>query len=134
MKAETWTMGICTAFFVLVAPAYWLIAEDPTGTSALVMTALLGALTTFYLGFHSNRMKDNPRPEDLKDAEIADGAGELGFFPPYSWWPLWAGLTLATIVFAIAVGAWWMAVIGGVLGMVACVGWVFEYYRAEHAH
>ena len=45
-------------------------------------------MVTFYLGFHAKKME--PRPEDRKDAEIADGAGELGFFPPYSWWPLWA--------------------------------------------
>ncbi len=132
MKAETWTMGACTIFFVLVAPAYWLIAEDPTGTSALVMTALLGMLTTFYLGFHARRME--PRPEDRKDAEIADGAGELGFFPPYSWWPLWCGACLAVIVFAGALQAWWLMVIGFGLGTMATIGWVFEYYRGEHAH
>ena len=45
-----------------------------------------------------------PRPEDLKDAEIADGAGELGFFPPYSWWPLWCGGALAVIVYGVALG------------------------------
>ena len=52
------------------------------------MTALLCILVTFYLGFHAMRM--DPRPEDRKEGEIAEGAGELGFFPPYSWWPLWA--------------------------------------------
>ena len=25
-------------------------------------------------------------------------------------------------------------IIGGVLGMVTLCGWVFEYYRGEHAH
>ena len=35
-----------------------------------------------------------PRPEDRMDGEIADGAGELGFFPPYSWWPLWCAAAL----------------------------------------
>ncbi len=89
MKAEAWIFGICTVFFVLVAPAYWFITGDPTGTSALTMTSLLTLLVTFYLGFHASRME--PRPEDRQDAEIADGAGELGFFPPYSWWPLWCG-------------------------------------------
>ena len=131
MKAETWTMAICTVFFVLVAPAYWLIAEDPTGTTALVMTALLAALTTFYLGFHANRME--PRPEDRKDAEIADGAGELGFFPPYSWWPLWCAMCLAVMVLGVAVG-WWLFIIGVGAGSIALVGFVFEYYRGEHAH
>ncbi len=131
MKSETWIFVICTVFFVLVAPAYWLITEDPTGTSALVMTALLTLLVSFYLGFHASRME--PRPEDRKDGEIADGAGELGFFPPYSWWPLWCGLTLGMIVLGVVIG-WWLAIIGGVLGAVALTGLIFEYYRGEHAH
>lgn len=131
MKAETWIFVICAVFFGLVAPAYWFITADPTGTSALVMTALLMVLVSFYLGFHASRME--PRPEDRKEAEIADGAGELGFFPPYSWWPLWCALTLSTIVLGVVIG-WWLAIIGGVLGTVALCGFVFEYYRGEHAH
>jgi hypothetical protein len=131
MKGEAWIFGVCTAFFLLVTPSYWFIAGDPTGTSALVMTTLLAGLVTLYLGFHATRME--PRPEDRKDAEIADGAGELGFFPPYSWWPLWCGLTAATIVLGVVIG-WWLVIIGGALGVVALSGLVFEYYRGEHAH
>jgi Cytochrome c oxidase subunit IV len=132
VKAEALIFAICTVFFFLVAPAYWFITYDPTGTSALTMTFLLGALVTFYLGFHASKME--PRPEDRQDAEIADGAGELGFFPPYSWWPMWAGLSLGAIVFAVAVGAWWLVIIGvGLLGLAVC-GWIFEYYVGEHAH
>ena len=132
MKAEAWLFVVCSVFFVLVAPAYWFITLDPTGTSALVMTALLALLVTFYLGFHASRM--DPRPEDRKEAEIADGAGELGFFPPYSWWPLWCALTLGVIVVAVAFAAWWMMIIGLGLGAVALCGWVYEYYIGEHAH
>jgi hypothetical protein len=131
MKNETWVFGICTIFFVLVAPAYWLITGDPTGTTALVMTTLLTALITFYLGFHARRME--PRPEDRKEGEIAEGAGELGFFPPYSWWPLWCAMCLATMVLGVAVG-WWLFIIGVALGAVALCGLIFEYYRGEHAH
>src|SRR4051795_11560542 len=132
MKAEAWIFAICTVFFLLVAPAYWFIARDPTGTSALTMTFLLTLLVTLYLGVHARRME--PRPEDRHDAEIADGAGELGFFPPYSWWPLWCALTLATMVFGIAMGAWWLFIIGGAFGAVALTGWVFEFYVGDHAH
>jgi hypothetical protein len=132
MRAEAWIFGICTTFFVIVAPAYWFITYDPTGTSALVMTVLLSALVTFYLGFHASKME--PRPEDRKDAEIADGAGELGFFPPYSWWPLWCGLTLGVMVFGVAMGAWWLFVIGVGLGVLTLSGWIYEYYVGEHAH
>ena len=132
MRAETWVFGICSIFFVVVSPAYWFITGDPTGTSALTMTALLALLITFYLGFHASRMA--PRPEDRADGEIADGAGELGFFPPYSWWPLWCGLTLGVMVYGVAMGAWWLFIIGAGLGVVALCGWIFEYYLGEHAH
>ena len=131
MKAETWIFGICTVFFALVAPAYWFLSGDPTGTVALIMTALLAGLIAFYLGVHAKGM--DPRPEDRNDGEIADGAGELGFFPPYSWWPLWCALTAATIVLGVVIG-WWMVIIGAIFGAVALQGWIFEYYRGEHAH
>ena len=132
MKVEAWIFGGCTAFFLVVSPAYWLIAGDWTGTSALVMTTLLVAMVTVYLGFHASKME--PRPEDRRDAEIADGAGEMGFFPPYSWWPLWCGASLAVIVYGTALGAWWLLIIGVGLGALALSGWVFEFYRGEHAH
>jgi hypothetical protein len=132
VKAEATIFGICTTFFLLVAPSYWLITHDWTGTSALTMTFLLGALVTFYLGFHATHM--DARPEDRHEAEIADGAGEQGFFPPYSWWPLWCGATLAAAVFGIAMGQWWMFIIAVGLGAVTLCGWIFEYYRGEHAH
>jgi cytochrome c oxidase subunit IV len=132
MKAEAWIFAICTVFFLLVAPAYWFITYDWTGTSALTMTFLLTLLVTFYLGFHASRME--PRPEDRKDAEIADGAGELGFFPPYSWWPLWCAATLGLIVFGTAMAAWWLLIIGFGLGALALCGWIYEYYVGEHAH
>jgi hypothetical protein len=132
MKIETYIFGINSVFFVLVAPAYWFIAKDPTGTAALVMTALLTLLVTFYLGVHASKME--PRPEDRQDGEIADGAGELGFFPPYSWWPLWVAATGAVITIGLAFEAWWLLAIGAGLMSIAVSGWVFEYYRGEHAH
>ncbi len=132
MKAEAWIFVICSVFFALVAPAYWWITYDPTGTAALVMTALLTILVSVYLGVHAARME--PRPEDRKEAEVAEGAGELGFFPPYSWWPLWCALGLGAMTFGVAMAAWWMVIIAAVLGAVALCGWIYEYYRGEHAH
>jgi hypothetical protein len=149
MKVEAWLFGITTVFLVLVTPAYWFITDaasdchadrtlgmkscaDWTGTSALVMTTLLCTMVTLYLGFHARRM--DARPEDRTDGEIADGAGELGFFPPYSWWPLWTACTLGLIVLAAAMTQWWLMVLGMALGVMALSGWIFEYYRGEHAH
>ncbi len=124
-------MGFCVGFFALVTPIYWFLSEDPTGTSALVMTTLLASLVAFYLGVVSRQI--DPRPEDRDEAEIADGAGELGFFPPYSWWPLYTGLSLAVVVLGVAIG-WWLVIIGAGIGTITVVGFVFEYYRGLHAH
>jgi hypothetical protein len=34
----------------------------------------------------------------------------------------------------VAIGAWWLLIIGVGLGALALSGFVFEYYRGEHAH
>ena len=41
---------------------------------------------------------------------------------------------LAVMVFGVAAYAWWLFIIGAVLGALALSGLVFEYYRGEHAH
>ena len=131
MKAETWVMVSIGAFFAIVSPVYWIMSGDPTGTSALVMSTLLCLLVGFYLGVVAKQIP--ARLEDLNDGEVADGAGEYGFFPPYSWWPLFAAAAMAVVVVGIAIG-WWLAIIGvGLLGL-GVTGWVFEYYRGVHAH
>lgn len=137
LRSEAWIFGITTVFLVLVTPAYWFITAasteggEWTGTAALVMTTLLAAMVTWYLAFQSTKL--DARPEDLKDAEIADGAGEQGFFPPYSWWPLWCAATFGVCILGVIFG-WWLFLIGAALGILALNGWVFEYYRGPHAH
>lgn len=131
MKAETWTIVGVGIFFGIVSPIYWLLTNDWTGTTALFMTFLLCALLGFYLGVVARQIPG--RPEDRSDGEIADGAGELGFFPPYSWWPLFTAAALAVVVLGVVIG-WWLFIIGaGILGVMV-VGWIFEYYRGVHAH
>lgn len=131
MKAETWTILACGIFFLVVAPIYWLLTNDYTGTTALVMTFLLTALLGFYLSVVARQIPD--RPEDRSDGEIAEGAGEQGFFPPYSWWPLACAAALAVVVLGVVIG-WWLFIIGaGILAVMVC-GWIFEYYRGIHAH
>ncbi len=131
MKVEAYVFGINAAFFTAITPVYWFLSKDWTGTSALVMTSALALLVTFYLAVTAKRM--GPRPEDLVDAEIADGAGEQGFFSPHSWWPLFCGLALVVCVLGVVFG-WWLFIIGVGLGSVTLTGFIFEYYRGEHAH
>lgn len=132
MKVETIIFAITTVFFLVVSVFYGSLTREPAGTSALVMTGLLAGMVAIYLGMHARKM--DARPEDRQDGEIVDGAGELGFFPPYSWWPLWCALALSVMVYAIAFGAWWLFGFGLIAGTITLIGFVFEYYRGEHAH
>ena len=131
MKAESWIIVSLAIFCALVAPIYWWITYDPTGTTALVMTTLLCALLSFYLIVVAKQIP--ARPEDRLDAEILEGAGELGFFPPYSWWPLYCSLAFSAIVLGVVFG-WWLFIIGAAIGLFTLIGWVYEYYRGVHAH
>jgi len=131
VKVEGIVFAVVTVFFAVITPIYWVISHEITGTTALILTTLLGGLIAFYLLMTARRME--PRPEDRKDAEIAEGAGELGFFSPHSWWPLWCALALSTCVVGVAI-AWWLFIIGLGFGAVAVLGLVFEHYRGEHAH
>lgn len=131
MKTEYWTVVSVAIFFALIAPIYWFLSEDPTGTTAITMTFLLCALLGFYLGVVAKQIPD--RPEDREDGEIAEGAGEQGFFPPYSWWPLFCAMALGVCVLGIVIG-WWLFIIGVGIGALTVSGWIFEYYRGVHAH
>ncbi len=131
MRKEFWIFLSCGVFFLIVTPIYWAVSHEVTGTVAMIMAMLLFFMTSFYLFFVTRAIP--LRPEDRKDGEIADGAGELGFFPPYSWWPLAAAVCFGLIVVGFAIG-WWMFIMALVLGSFAVIGWTFEYYRGPHAH
>jgi hypothetical protein len=108
---------------------YWYLSKDPTGTACLTLCSVMAALLWFYLSFTSRHT--SPRPEDSKDGEIAEGAREVGFFSPYSWWPLWMALGAAMAFAGIAVG-WWLVYFAAPIALVGVLGMVFEYYAGAH--
>jgi hypothetical protein len=131
VRLEGIIFTILTVFFIIVTPIYWYMSEDPTGTTALVLTFGLSALVAFYLLYTSRKVY--PRPEDRLDGEIEEMAGEYGFFSPHSWWPLACAASGAVVMLGL-VFAWWLFIIGIAFGAMAVVGLVFEYYRGEFAH
>ena len=130
MKVEGWLFAAGFFFFAISAVIYGLLAEEPVGTVALAFTAGLSFLIGYYLLFTARRI--DPRPEDSKVAEIAEGAGELGFYSPHSWWPL-AVAFCAALTFTGIVFGWWLFIIGAIGAGLAVIGLVFEYYRGEPA-
>jgi hypothetical protein len=130
VKVEGWLFAAGFFFFAIAAVIYGLLAEEPVGTVALAFTAGLAFLVGYYLLFTARRI--DPRPEDSKTAEIVEGAGELGFYSPHSWWPLAVAGSAATTFLGVAIG-WWLFIIGAGAAVLAVIGLVFEYYRGEPA-
>jgi len=132
VKIETRLFAALVPFFVVVATAYGFLSEfEPVGTAALYLLAALVGMIAGYLGLTARHI--DARPEDDPDGEIAQGAGELGTFAPWSWWPLVLAAAAATCFLGLAVG-WWVFYIGAAFGVVALAGWVMEYSRGLHAH
>ncbi|HZY76586.1 MAG TPA: cytochrome c oxidase subunit 4 [Jatrophihabitantaceae bacterium] len=96
------------------------------GTIALILSGGLLGITGSFFWFVSRRI--DPRPEDRADAEIAEGAGELGFFSPGSYWPV--GLAAAATVVGIGLSfvQVWLVIVGALILLFMVGGLLFEYY------
>ena len=103
------------------APVEWV------GTVVLGLTAVLAAFIAFYLG-RVHKAQGGELPQDVATANIDDDAPELGFFSPFSWWPIILAASIATVFLGLAVG-FWLCFIGAGVAVIALVGWTYEYYR-----
>jgi hypothetical protein len=136
MKIEARIFLLITLFCWLAAAAYgaWTNNKnggiEMAGFVALILSGgLLGICGSFFW-FISRRI--DPRPEDRSDAEIAEAAGELGFFSPGSYWPLGIAGSGALTGFGLAFVQIWLVIIG-VCGILFNVGGLlFEYYIGGH--
>ncbi|MET1073616.1 MAG: cytochrome c oxidase subunit 4 [Umezawaea sp.] len=126
MKVEARIFDLITAFSFLMAVVYGVWSKEPVGIVALALTGGLALIVGTYFRFVSRRIEQ--RPEDNPDAEISDGAGELGFFSPGSYWPI--GLAASAAVAGLALAFWhiWLLVIAVVLLLIMIGGLVFEYH------
>jgi hypothetical protein len=131
MKVEGWLFLGCGVFLAGGDIVYWYVSYEPSGKTALALAVGLCLLIGFYLLFTGRRLP--MRPEDDNEGDIVQGTGEVGFFSPHSWWPLWVALAAAVTAVGLAVG-WWLVLIGFVSMMFAAVGFVFEYYRGPFSH
>jgi Cytochrome c oxidase subunit IV len=139
MHIEARLFEFLTAFFALCAVGYATLTAlyanggvEWAGTTALVLTTGLSLIIGTFFRFVARRL--DTRPEDYEEAEIADGAGELGFFSPGSWWPLLIALSASVTAIGLAMWLPWL-IVGGVAFVLASVsGLVFEYYIGPEKH
>lgn len=139
MKSESRIFNGIALFAWVIAVVYGIWTSKTTlgfewiGTTALVLTGGLCFICGAYFAFVARRI--DPRPEDREDAEIDEGAGELGFFSPGSYWPL--GVALSVAISGLGIVFWmpWLMAIGATAILLSVGGFVFEYYyvrRSEH--
>ena len=127
MRVEARIFEIITVFFFASAVIYGLWSHgEPIGSVSITLTGGLTLIVGTYFRFVSRRVR--MRPEDNVDAEISDGAGELGFFSPGSYWPFGMALAASVLGYAIALNQWWMVAIGALLVIGTVAGLVFEYH------
>ena len=131
MKVEALIFNIIAGFCVIAAVVYGLWAREPIGTTALVLSGGLTGLIGGFFWFVSRRI--DARPEDRKDADIAEGAGELGFFSPGSYWPFALALSAALMGLALAFFYIWLIAIAATALMLTIGGLLFEYYVGQNA-
>jgi uncharacterized membrane protein len=122
-------MFLGLAVFILAsAVVYGFWSKEPAGTTALFLAFALSTMIGFYLWFTAR--KADTGAQDREDAEVADDAGELGFFSPHSWQPLALAIGGALAFLGIIFG-WWLLFVSLPVILIGVYGWVFEYYRGE---
>ncbi|WP_072688473.1 cytochrome c oxidase subunit 4 [Rhodococcus marinonascens] len=138
MKIEAKLFEILTVFFILVAITYGVFTAlsrtgiEWAGLTAICLSAGLTLIVGTYFRFVARRL--DTRPEDYEDAEIADGAGDLGFFSPGSYWPILLAAAAALIALSLAFFQLWLLAVGVVAILAAATGLVFEYYVGPEKH
>jgi hypothetical protein len=114
-------------FYVLMTVIYWYLGGEPVGVGGMLLAAGLAGMVGFYVWFTQKRI-GVILPEDSLTAEIADGAGELGFYSPHSWWPLPVALSSCTMGLGLIIG-WWLTLIGVGALIISVLGMVTEYEK-----
>ncbi|CCG03017.1 cytochrome c oxidase subunit 4 [Blastococcus saxobsidens] len=131
MKVEALIFNLIAVFCFVSAVVYGFWSMEPIGTTALALSGGLTLLIGGFFWFVSRRI--DARPEDRKDAEIADGAGELGFFSPASYWPFGLALSVALTGLGVAFWYYWLLLMGAVAVVITVGGLLFEYYVGQNA-
>jgi len=119
-------------FYAVVTVVYAELSREIVGSLALLLSTLLAILLGFYFWFIDRRI-DGVLPEDNLAGEIADRAGELGFFSPHSWWPLVLGFFMTLAGLGVLLG-WWLTIIAVAGLLISIFGFVMQYQRDKSSH
>jgi len=127
MKASWQLFTGLSVFYVIMAIVYWQVNGEAVGITGMILASCLAGMVGFYVWFTQKRIGET-LPEDNRSAEIADGAGELGFYSPHSWWPLPVALSACAMGLGLVIG-WWLTLIAVASLVISIIGMVTEYEK-----
>ena len=123
---------VIAAFYAIVDFVYFKLSGEIVGSLAILLSTLLALLLGFYF-LVIDRRTDGFLPEDDLEGEIADRAGELGFFSPHSWWPLLVGFFMTLAGLGVLLG-WWLTIMAVAGLLISIFGFVMQYQRDKTSH
>jgi len=116
-----------SVFYFIIAVVYQQVGGEVLGFTGMLLSGCLAGMVGFYMWF-TNRRIGAVLPEDNLTAEISDGAGELGFYSPHSWWPLPVALAACAAGLGLVLG-WWLTIIAVPTLIISIIGFVTEYEK-----
>ena len=130
MKAN-WKLFVgLSIFYVIMAVVYYVVGGEAVGITGMILAACLAGMVGFYVWFTQKRIGFDIPSDDL-NAEIADDAGELGFYSPHSWWPLPVALSATAMGLGLIIG-WWLTLIALGALVISIIGTLTEYLKPVH--
>lgn len=131
MKAAWKLFLFLAGFYAVMTVIYWQLGGEAVGITAIALSSGLAVMIGYYMWFLDKR-NGATLPEDNKLAEISDGAGELGFYSPHSWWPLPVALSMCAAGLGLLIG-WWLTLIAVGALLISVMGFVLEYEKPHTA-
>lgn len=137
MKTSIALLWVLAVYFFVLTAVYtvWSLIDTAEvewiGSVAIGLSGVLSVFIAFYLQIQLKN-QGGALPEDRLEADIDEGDPEIGFYSPWSWWPVLIAVGAAVAFLGLAVG-FWVSLYAIPIVLIALIGWTYEYHRGYFA-
>jgi hypothetical protein len=137
MKTSIAVLWVLAVYFFILTVVYtvWSVIDTSEvewiGSISIGLSGVLSVFIAFYLQIQLKN-QGGVLPEDRLEAEIDEGDPEIGFYSPWSWWPLVIAAGTALAFLGLAVGVW-VSLYAIPIVLISLIGWTYEYHRGYFA-
>ena len=137
MKTSIAVLWVLAVYFFILTVVYtvWSVIDTSEvewiGSISIGLSGVLSVFIAFYLQIQLKN-QGGVLPEDRLEGEIDEGDPEIGFYSPWSWWPLVIAAGTALAFLGLAVGVW-VSLYAIPIVLISLIGWTYEYHRGYFA-